>query len=105
MLKSYFIIALRNFLKDKTYSLINLVGLAISLASVILIFAFVKYELSYDKSYSNSNRVYRLIGYDNNNEDKKNVLLPKSLAPTLETEFAEIEATTSLQKSAIDFTL
>lgn len=101
MYKSYFIIALRNFLKDKTYALVNLIGLAIGLASVILIFAYVKYELSYDKSYSNSNRVYRLASENNN--DEKTVMLPKPLAATLKTEFPEIEATAPLEKNSIDF--
>ncbi|MEJ7680644.1 MAG: ABC transporter permease [Segetibacter sp.] len=101
MFRNYFIIALRNFRKDKTYALINLIGLAIGLASVILIFAYVQYELSYDKSYSNSNRVYRLV--NENNNDERTVMLPKPLAATLKTEFPEIEAATSFQKNSIDF--
>ena len=74
MFKNYFIIALRNFKKDKTYALINLIGLAIGLASVILIFAYVQYELSYDKSYSNSTRVYRLTSENTTGETQKSVM-------------------------------
>ncbi len=103
MYRNYFIIALRNFFKDKTYALINLIGLAVGLASVILIFAYVQYELSYDKNYSNSSRVYRLMGEYNNDEDQRTVLLPKPLAATFKTEFPEIEATAPLQKNSIDF--
>lgn len=104
MLKNYFKTAWRNFKKDKTYALINLIGLAISLASVFLIFAYVQYELSYDKSYSNSNRIYRLVSENNNNDEgEKTVMVPAALAATLKTEFPEIEAITSLQKNSIDF--
>ncbi len=46
MYKNYFLIAIRNFKKDKTYAFINLIGLAVGLASVILIFAYVQHELS-----------------------------------------------------------
>lgn len=96
MIRNYIHIALRNFAKDRTYTLINLVGLAIGLASVLLIFSYVKYESSYDKSYSNSPRVYRLI-----NENQPSVMLPKPLATTLQKEFPEIEAVTPFAKGAI----
>jgi putative ABC transport system permease protein len=43
MLKNYFKIALRSFLRDKTYALINLLGLTVALASVFVIIAYVNY--------------------------------------------------------------
>lgn len=103
MFKNYFIVALRNFKKDRAYAFINLAGLAVGLASVIIILAYVRYELSYDKYYSNSNRIYRLVSEDSKNEGEKSVILPDPLAATLKTEFPEIETNTSLNKSSIDF--
>jgi len=62
MLKNYIKIALRNLLKNKTYSLINISGLAIGIACFMLIYLFVKDELSYDKFHSKGERIYRLTG-------------------------------------------
>jgi len=103
MYKNYFLIAIRNFKKDKTYAFINLIGLAVGLASVILIFAYVQHELSFDKSYSSSNRVYRLVSENKSNENEKSVMLPGALAATLKTEFPEIEATIPFSKNSVDF--
>ncbi len=60
MLKNYFKIALRNLLNNKTYSLINIAGLAIGIACFMLIYLFVKDELNYDRFNSKADRIYRL---------------------------------------------
>jgi putative ABC transport system permease protein len=60
MLKNYIKIAFRNLLNNKTYSLINISGLAIGIACFILIYLFVKDELSYDQHHSKADRIYRL---------------------------------------------
>ncbi|MBI9038131.1 MAG: ABC transporter permease [Bacteroidales bacterium] len=52
--------SLRFFLKHKSYSLINIFGLAIGLATCILIFLFVQDELSYDNYHNKSSNIYRL---------------------------------------------
>lgn len=103
MYKNYFLTAIRNFKKDKAYAFINLIGLAIGLASVILIFAYIQYEFSYDKSYSNSDHIYRLVSENKNNESEKSVMLPAALAATLKTEFPEIEATSPFSENKVDF--
>ena len=60
MLKNYLIVAIHNLLKNKLYSFINIAGLAIGIASCILISSYVRYELSYDKQYDDVDRVYRV---------------------------------------------
>jgi putative ABC transport system permease protein len=60
MIKNYFKIALRNILKHKGTSLINIVGLAIGIACSILILLFVTHELGYDKFHEKADRIYRL---------------------------------------------
>lgn len=60
MIKNYFKIALRNLLKHKTFSLVNLVGLAVGLASFILIALYVNDELSYDRYNEKADRIYRV---------------------------------------------
>ncbi len=60
MLKSYIKIALRIFKKDKTFTAINIVGLATGLAVALLIIQYVRFELSYENTHPLANRVVRL---------------------------------------------
>lgn len=62
MFKTYFKLAYRNILKDKGYSVLNISGLAIGLASSILILLWVQNELSYDKFQKNAGQIYRIVG-------------------------------------------
>lgn len=61
MLKNYLKIAFRNLIKQKGYTIINILGLAIGISCFMLIFLFVADELSYDSFHSKSDRIYRLI--------------------------------------------
>ena len=61
MLKNYFTTAINNLLKKKLYSAINIIGLAIGIASCIIIALYVKDQYSYDKQWKNSDRIYRVV--------------------------------------------
>ena len=60
MFRNYLVIALRNIVRHKLYSFINIAGLAVGLACVILIILFVRDELSYDKWIPGSDKLYRV---------------------------------------------
>ncbi len=60
MFKNYFVTAINNLVKNKLYSAINICGLAIGLASCILIVLYVQDETSYDKHWQNAERIYRV---------------------------------------------
>lgn len=60
MIKNYFKIALRNLWKNKGYSAINIFGLAVGLASCLLITLYVTDELSYDRYNKKADRIYRI---------------------------------------------
>ena len=60
MLKNYFIIACRNLKKQKGFTFINLTGLAIGIASTIIILLWVQNELSYDQFHEKASRIYRI---------------------------------------------
>ncbi len=60
MLKNYLKVAIRNIIKHKGFSAINIVGLAIGIACSVLIWIFVAHELSYDKFHEKADRIYRL---------------------------------------------
>lgn len=60
MLKNYYNIAVRNIIKHKLFSFINISGLAIGLACCMLIGIYIKDELSYDTFHKNSDNIYRI---------------------------------------------
>ncbi len=60
MLRNYMKITLRNLIKQKGYSLINITGLAIGIAVSIFLIQFISYELSYDTLHENADNIYRL---------------------------------------------
>ena len=60
MLRNYIKIAVRNAWKQKWYSIINALGLAVGIASCIMIVLFVRDELSFDTFHSKAQRLYRL---------------------------------------------
>jgi predicted permease len=64
MVKSYIKIALRNLSRHKSFSVINISGLAIGIASCLLLFTVIKYELSYDTFQSNYDRIYHVVTQD-----------------------------------------
>ncbi len=61
MFKNYLLIALRNFFANKLFSAINLLGLSIGLACVIMISLFVIDETSYDQHWGKSDQIYRVM--------------------------------------------
>ena len=67
MIRNYIKIAWRNISKQKFYSLINIIGLAVGFACIMLILAFVKGELSYDEFHQKKEQVFRVV---NNHTDE-----------------------------------
>ena len=62
MLKSYIKIAFRNLLRNKGFSMINIGGLAIGMASSILILLWVQNEMSFDRFHKKNDRLYEVFG-------------------------------------------
>ncbi|HRJ31860.1 MAG TPA: ABC transporter permease [Cyclobacteriaceae bacterium] len=54
-------IAIRNLLRQKIYSFINVMGLAVGVASCLLIVLFIRNEFSYDKFFQDQDRIYRMV--------------------------------------------
>jgi putative ABC transport system permease protein len=61
MFKNYLTLAIRNLLKRKLYSFINIAGLAIGVAVCLVILKYVDFELSYDNYHNNASNVYRTV--------------------------------------------
>src|ERR1700758_5336685 len=61
MIRNYFITALRNLWRNKAFSVINIVGLSVGLASCMLIFLYAMDEVSYDRFHKNAGNIYHLV--------------------------------------------
>lgn len=70
MLRNYITSTLRNLVKNKTYALINVFGLALGLSCCITIFLIIKTELSFDTFHENSDRIYRVVSEEESSEGK-----------------------------------
>lgn len=61
MLRNYLTVAIRNLLRNKTYSLINIVGLSVGMTVCLLALTYVADEVSYDRHHPGADRVYRVL--------------------------------------------
>src|SRR6266542_6717721 len=92
MFKNYFKTAWRNLWKNKVYSAINIVGLAIGMAACIMIMLFVFYEKSFDNFHSkNIDRLNEVQKFEGMVASQKVALSMFPMGPTLKKEFPEIK--------------
>ncbi|MBX2893762.1 MAG: ABC transporter permease [Saprospiraceae bacterium] len=95
MLQNYLRLAFRHLRKNKTFSAINLVGLALGLAAAMAVLLYVQDEISYEKFHLNAARIARVessIHYDG--QTQKLATAPNILAPFLQERLPEVEAAT-----------
>ncbi|MEP2669884.1 MAG: ABC transporter permease [Cyclobacteriaceae bacterium] len=102
MIKSHFQLALRNIIKHKLFSLINIAGLSLGLTAAIILFLFAKYQLTYDQYHTHADDLY--IVY-------KERITPTGVQPTydtwhpllgqLMTDFPEIKSGTRINESGV----
>jgi len=97
MINNYLKIALRNLFKQKSFTFINIVGLAVGMTCFILILLYVRFELSYDNFHTRADRIYR-VAIERKYPDKTRywgrTAFP--LAKTFQEEFPEIEQGTRI---------
>jgi len=92
MLKNYALVAIRNIRRNVTFTSINVVGLAISMAVCLLILATIDDQKSYDDFHSNRDEIYRVTHERLNSEINLQIATtPMPLAERLQTEYAGIE--------------
>lgn len=93
MFRNYFSVAYRNLIKHKLYAIINVSGLMVSFAFCTLIWLYVKDELSFDRSYTHADQIYRAwVNEDYGpNEQFFNTVTPIPLGPALQTSFPEVK--------------
>lgn len=100
MLKNYLKIAWRNLLKNKLFSFINIVGLAIGVSCCTIIYLYVNHELSFDTYNKKAERIYR-ITTKINQPGKDDHFAPSSpkMAASLKANFPEIESVVRFKNS------
>jgi putative ABC transport system permease protein len=98
MFKNYLKIAVRSLGKHKIYSFINILGLAVGIAASVLIFLYVRDELSYDRFHANAGRIYRITADWSNRGDSKIHQLgtPSVLARTIRDKYPQVESVAQL---------
>jgi putative ABC transport system permease protein len=112
MIKNYFKIAWRNLTKNKTFSIINITGLSVSVAFCLLLFFYIRYEQSYDSFHVKKDHLFRLemsntfpsagttkgksiFSFLTKNDNVKNQLtFPLIIAANLQNAFPEINSIT-----------
>lgn len=95
MFKNYFVSAFRNLVKNKFASILNILGLAVGIASFIFIVLYIIDEVNYDRYHSKSNDIYRacrLLNTNDLNENSATCSFP--FAPTLENDYPDIVKST-----------
>ncbi|MCW3107780.1 MAG: FtsX-like permease family protein [Segetibacter sp.] len=102
MIKNYFKTAWRNLIKDKQFSLLNLVGLSTGLACALLIYLWVSDELSIDKFNINDSRLYQVLkmSTDGNGAIDVGENTQGLLAQSIAKELPEAEFTTCVKKES-----
>lgn len=97
MITTYLKTAWRNLMKNKTFSLINIFGLAIGLACCLLISLYLAYELGYDKYHPDANRIYQVgTVFVREGKESSRPNTPGNMGKYMQQEFPEIEETVKL---------
>jgi putative ABC transport system permease protein len=92
MIKNYFKVAFRNLYRNKGFSVINISGLAVGMASAILILLWIQNEISYDRFFKNTDRIYMMYNRDKfDGELQTWNSTPTPMAAALKRDYPEVE--------------
>ena len=93
MIKNLLLVALRNFKRDKWYSLLNILGLTIGITFSLFLIFYIQDELSYDRYHEKADRIFRVESYikEPEKDTLKWVSTPFPMAPALSKDYPEVE--------------
>lgn len=96
MIRNHIKIAFRNFSRQKSYTLLNVIGLSAGMAASLLIIQYVKYERSFDTFHSKGSDIYRIQynGWQNGKLNFESAVAVPAVGPALKSNFPEVEAYT-----------
>jgi putative ABC transport system permease protein len=92
MLRSYFKIAVRHFRKNKLFSALNIIGLAIGMAACLLILQYVSFKLSYDQFHKEAGQIYRVVNdrYQNGKLIQHGTITYSAVGKAMNDDFEEV---------------
>ena len=101
MLTNYFKIALRNLSRQKGFALLNITGLAVGIAAVLLIFRMISYELSFNTNFTNYERIVRIVTdvKDGNGETGYTRGIPMPAMQAIKSEVPQLVATARIKEN------
>ena len=88
MFRNYLKIAMRNLRKNRAFSVINIVGLAVGIAAFLLILEYVSFERSYNQFHQKLPNLYRVLITDKEGQSIESVM--PGIAPVVKPELGEI---------------
>jgi putative ABC transport system permease protein len=94
-------IAFRNLLRNRSYALINILGLSIGMTSCILIFIFIQFQVSYDTHFKDGDRIFRfLTDWKYNSFDDYSAGVPLPFGPAAKEELVGIEKLARISRNS-----
>jgi putative ABC transport system permease protein len=93
MLKNLLLVAIRNFKRDKWYSMLNILGLTIGITFSLFLIFYIKDELSFDRYHEKAGRIYRIDSYikEPDKDTMKWAVTPFPMGPALARDYPEVE--------------
>ncbi len=92
MIRNLLLIAIRNFKKDKWYSLLNILGLTIGITFSLFLIFYVRDELNYDRYHKKADRIFRIVTYIQEKDKNTDWTITQApLAATLKKDYPEVE--------------
>jgi len=93
MIKSLFLVATRNFKRDKWYSILNILGLTIGITFSLFLIFYIKDEISYDNYHTKADRIYRITHFikEPDKDVMKGATTQFPLSQTLKKDYPEVE--------------
>lgn len=93
MIKNLILVAIRNFKRDKWYSILNILGLTIGITFSLFLIFYIKDELSFDRYNKKADRIYRINSYikEPDKDVVKIAATPLPMGPVLKKDYPEVE--------------
>ena len=97
MFRNFILIAFRNIVRNRLYSVINIAGLSTGLACVFIITLYVRHEFSYDRFIDNGRHIFRVaLNRIYPDSEVRYPIIPHSVGPAMLQDFPEVEACTRI---------
>ena len=91
MLKDHLKLAWRNLNRNRVYATVNVLGLSLGIASGVIIFSLINYQLSFDDFHKNAERTYRIVSELHREEITYSSGVPAPLGKAIQTDLTQAE--------------